>query len=267
MKIILFGSTGMLGNYVKSLLSHNFEVICILRNDFDIESNDWDKLYEILKLVDDEDIIINCAGAIPQKDCPIRKYISLNTLFPFKLAEIIKDKNNCKLIHITTDCVFSGRKGTYYENDIHDAEDIYGISKSLGEPSDACIIRTSIIGEELYGKKSLIEWLKSNKNGIIEGYDKFYWNGITCLEVAKIIENIINNNSYWKGVRHFYSNTLVSKYQLCSIINDVYDLNMNIHKNETIVKNMTLQSKITEPREHICELIKAQHDYIFETIH
>lgn len=265
MKIILFGSTGMLGNYVRTWLANDFEIICILRNEFDIESNDWDKLYEILKIVDDEDIIINCAGAIPQKDCPIRKYISLNTLFPVKLTEIIKDK--CEIIHITTDCVFSGRKGSYYENDIHDAEDIYGISKSLGEPKDACVIRTSIIGEELYGKKSLIEWLKSSKNGDIDGYNNFLWNGITCLEVAKIISNIIKTNTYWKGIRHFYSNTPVSKYQLCSIINDVYELNMNINKNETIVKNMTLLSKITEPREHINELIKTQYDYIFETIH
>jgi dTDP-4-dehydrorhamnose reductase len=258
MKIILFGSTGMLGNYVKSLLSHNFEVVCILRNDFDVESGDWNKLYDILKYLDIDDIIINCAGAIPQKECPIRKYICLNTLFPNKILEFSKNK----FIHITTDCVFSGKKGNYNELDIHDAEDIYGISKSLGEPSDACIIRTSIIGEELYGKKSLIEWLKSCKNGIIEGYDKFYWNGITCLEVAKIIENIIHNNSYWKGVQHFYSNYVVTKYELCSIINLVYNLNITINKNVDVEKNMCLTSKYTNPSRNIKELIQEQFHYI-----
>jgi dTDP-4-dehydrorhamnose reductase len=257
MKIILFGSTGMLGNYVKSWLSRKFEVVCMLRKDFDIETGDWNKLHDILKFLDIDDIIINCAGAIPQKECPIRKYICLNTLFPNKISEFSKNK----FIHISTDCVFSGKKGNYNEFDLHDAEDIYGISKSLGEPSDACIIRTSIIGEELHGKKSLIEWLKSCKNGIIEGYDKFYWNGITCLEVAKIIENIINNNSYWKGVRHFYSNTIVTKCELCSIINEIYQLHISINKNVDVEKNMCLTSKTTTQLKHIKELIQEQFNY------
>jgi dTDP-4-dehydrorhamnose reductase len=152
--------------------------------------------------------------AIPQKNPDIRTYISTNTIFPHKLAEFSKNNGN-KMIHITTDCVFSGKKGNYTETDKHDAEDIYGISKSLGEPIDICIIRTSIIGEEFTGKKSLIEWIKSCKNGRIEGYGKFYWNGITCLELAKIILNIIKTNTYWYGVRHFFA---IQLYQNISYV-------------------------------------------------
>ena len=166
------------------------------------------------------------------------------------------------MIHITTECVFSGKKGGYNENDIHDATDIYGISKSLGEPVDVCIIRTSIIGEELYSKKSLIEWIKSCKNGTIDGYDKFYWNGITCLEVANIIFNIIKTDNYWQGVRHFFCNTTVSKYELCNIINDIYKLNIDIKKNEIVEKNITLYSIYTNNNNYeIYNLIKNQYKY------
>jgi len=261
MKIILFGSTGMLGRYVYSLLKTDFDIICIKRHQFDIESTDWNLLYSVLKnTVEPEDIIINCAGAIPQKNPDIRKYISLNTIFPHKLADFSK-KNGNKMIHITTDCVFSGEKGNYTETDRHDAEDIYGISKSLGEPFDVCIIRTSIIGEELLGKKSLIEWVKSCKNGTIQGYNNFYWNGITCLQLAKIIRNIIKTRAYWNGVRHFFCDSIISKYQLCNMINETYELNIDIKKNMNVCKNMTLSSNYIIPTIDINAGIKEQCMY------
>ena len=261
MKIILFGSTGMLGRYVYNVLKTDLEIICIKRDEFDIESNNWNLLVTILKKnVEKDDIIINCAGAIPQKNPDIRKYISLNTIFPHKLSDF--SKNNCnKMIHITTDCVFSGKKGNYMENDKHDAEDIYGISKSLGEPDDVCIIRTSIIGEEIIGKKSLIEWIKSCKNGTIEGFDRFYWNGITCLEMAKIILNIIKTNTFWNGIRHFYGDSIISKYQLCNMINKIYELNIDIIKNTDTCKIMSLSSKYNISTYNISELIKQQYNY------
>lgn len=264
MKIILFGSTGMLGSYIKKWLLNNTEfvnIMCITRKEFDIESSNWELLFSLLNtLIEVDDVIINCAGAIPQKNPDIRKYINVNTIFPHKLSEFVKLKGN-PFIHITTDCVFSGKKISYNENDIHDAEDIYGISKSLGEPIDACIIRTSIIGEEKYGKKSLLEWVKSCKNTTIEGYNHFFWNGITCLELAKTIAIIIENQSYWKGVRHFFSSSTVSKYQLCNIINDIYDLQIVIKENPSVKKNMSLSSIYTNPLRDIQELIKEQYLY------
>jgi len=242
MKIILFGSNGMLGNYVNNFLSKFHEIICITRNVFDIETCEWEKLDSILsKNIGPNDIIINCAGAIPQRNTSIRKYIILNTIFPIKINELSK-KIGCKFIHITTDCVFSGKDGNYIEDSIHDAEDIYGISKSLGEEKSMCIIRTSIIGEELYNKNSLIEWVMKQKNGIINGYSNFFWNGVTCLQLAKIINQIINNNLYWEGIRHFNSPDTVSKYELCCFINEIYDLNIMINKQEEPFKNMTISS-------------------------
>ena len=243
MKIIIFGSTGMLGNYVNTYLSQYFNVYCINRKDFNIELSDWMKLEEIIKSISNkDDIIINCAGAIPHQNSNTRKYIILNTLFPHKLFEISK-KYFLEFIHISTDCVFSGKEGNYHENSIHDSDDIYGITKSLGEDKSMCIIRTSIIGEEIYNKNSLIEWVIKQKNGIINGYDNVFWNGITCLQLSKIIKQIVSNKMYWKGIRHFYSPEIISKNELCNLINQIYKLNITIlNKNYIKNKNMSLSS-------------------------
>ena len=116
----------------------------------------------------------------------------------------------------------------YDENSKHDETSIYGVSKSLGEVGNACIIRTSIIGEELSNKKSLLEWVRNHRNGTINGYLNHYWNGVTCLTLAKIIKRIIDEGIYWKGVRHIYSPNIVSKYELCCYINQIYQLDINI---------------------------------------
>ena len=243
MKIILFGSTGMLGRYVYLNLKNGYNVICIKREQFDIENDEWSKLqYLLCDNLKENDIIINCAGIIPQKikNDNFKTYIRVNTLFPHKLNEI-SQKIRCRFIHITTDCVFDGSKGNYSVNDIHTAKDIYGISKSQGEPEEATIIRTSIIGEELYGKKSLIEWVKSRENCTINGYTNHYWNGVTCFELAKYINNIINKNVFWSGVRHIFSPNIVTKYDLCCYINEIYNLNIEVLPIQTdLQKNMTL---------------------------
>ena len=242
MKAIIFGKTGMLGNYVYKTLMTDYEVISIDRADFDIECCDWNKLDDKIKIYSKNDVIINCIGSIPQRKPNIRQLIIVNTIFPLKLNEIAK-KYELKIIHITTDCVFSGKKGNYNENDIHDCEDNYGITKSLGENIEGCIIRTSIIGEEINNKLSLLEWVKGNKNKTITGYTNFYWNGVTCLTLSKIIKDIINNDKYWSGVKHVYSPNIVSKFELCNMINKIYELNINIVEveiNET--KYMTLST-------------------------
>jgi dTDP-4-dehydrorhamnose reductase len=244
MNILLFGSTGMLGKYVYEILKVEYNIICISRQDYDIENDDYIKLQTIIekRLVNKNDIIINCAGIIPQKykNDNYKTYIKVNSLFPHKLNEL-SIKNGYNFIHITTDCVFDGSKGNYSVNDIHSAKNIYGITKSLGEPHEATIIRSSIIGEELTGKKSLIEWVKSNKDGSLKGFTNHYWNGITCLTMANLIKDIIDKNQFWRGVKHIFSPNTVTKYELCCYINQVYNLNINIEKYEdSICKNMTL---------------------------
>ena len=246
MKILLFGSTGMLGNYVFNILKVNYDVICITRTEYDIVNDEWDKLKIIFENnLNENDIIINCAGIIPQKynDENIRTYIKVNTIFPHKLNEFAK-LYNIKFIHITTDCVYDGSNGNYIVGDLHSAKNIYGITKSLGEPHEATVIRTSIIGEELSGKKSLIEWVKSNKNGKINGFINHYWNGVTCFTLSNIIKKIIKENLFWNGVKHIHSPNIVTKYDLCCYINEIYNLNIEINKSEDVIKkNMTLLDK------------------------
>jgi dTDP-4-dehydrorhamnose reductase len=244
MKVVLFGSTGMLGRYVHKILDENHQIICITRADFDICSDSWEKLTGIIKnTLNQGDLIINCAGSIPQKynSDNYKQFIRVNSLFPHKLNDIAKH-NNYRFIHVTTDCVFDGKEGNYALEHAHTAKDIYGISKSLGEPDDyATIIRTSIIGEELSGKRSFIEWIKSNRGKTINGFTNHYWNGVTCLTVAKIIKQVINDDCFWKGVRHICSPNAVTKYELCEIVNDAYKLNIEIlPREDTVMKNMTL---------------------------
>lgn len=255
----------MLGQYVYKVLTKDYSVVCIKRDIFDIEKDSWHKLESSLITLEKDDIVINCAGTIPQKVSltDYRQYIRVNTLFPHKLNEISKVKN-AKFIHITTDCVFDGLKGSYTENDKHTATNIYGISKSEGEPEDATIIRTSIIGEEVSGKKSLLEWVKSKKNGKINGYKNHYWNGITCLTLANFIKNIIDDNNFWKGIRHVFSPDIVSKYDLCCYINEIYDLNIDIESYEDLVsKNMTLTGNNKFITSNIYDQIKEQYKFKF----
>ena len=218
MKIFIFGSNGMLGNYLTQYLSSTFEVVPITRNEVDL-TKDFSLISEKYQF-NEHDVIINAAGIIKQRNYSSDELIKVNSLFPHFLSTL-----GCSVIHITTDCVFSGKGGSYTEDSHHDCIDDYGKSKSLGECGDLTIIRTSIIGEEVENKKSLIEWVKSNQNTNINGYLNHFWNGVTCLELSKQIETIIKTNSYWKGVRHYFSPDTVSKYQLVSDINEIYNLN------------------------------------------
>ena len=248
MNIFIFGSNGMLGNYVKLYLSQFYNVISFTRKDYDLSNISINSLSNFLKSynINKKDVFINCAGTIPhsskQRIIYNRLYFTINSIFPIILSQIC-EKFDTKLIHITTDCVFSGKEGNYNENSIHDETNDYGLSKSLGEICNATIIRTSIIGEEKINKRSLLEWVISNKNKEINGYDNHYWNGVTCLQLAKIIKEIIHTNNYWLGVHHIFSPRSLSKYELISIINEIYCLNIKINKYKTEEKcDKTLKS-------------------------
>jgi dTDP-4-dehydrorhamnose reductase len=234
MKIVIPGANGMLGKYFCLFLSKKYNVIPITRQDIDLyktNSNNIKKFFT--DIISKDDVILNAAGIIKQRIFDIQEMIKVNSVFPHVLNDI-KTSTGCNIIHITTDCVFSGNKGNYVETDKHDCLDEYGKTKSLGENNNNCNIRTSIIGEELYNKKSLIEWVKNNQNKEITGYMNHFWNGVTCLELAKFIdENILQSKNFWSGTRHIYSPNTVSKYELVNLINDVYNLNIKIIETNT----------------------------------
>ena len=246
MKVFIFGSNGMLGNYIKSYLEQYYKICNLTRTDYDLSKLNINSLEKLLlnEYLEKGDIIINCAGVIPQaskqRGLDTRLYFTINSLFPVILSQIC-DKIGAKMIHITTDCVFSGKNGLYNELSEHDETNDYGMSKSLGELCNATIIRTSIIGEELTNKRSLLEWVKSNKGKEINGFVNHFWNGVTCLELSKIIYKIINKKLYWEGVRHIFSPKSVSKFELVSMINEVYDLTIKIipYETEKVDKTIT----------------------------
>lgn len=268
--IMVFGANGMLGRYITRYFetTTNFHVVQVNRDVCDATKVTHDDLINLLHTYYNHDhdhiVVVNCIGIIPQRNSisDIRSYIKVNTLFPHLLWQCCSETNN-KLIHISTDCVYSGSKGNYIESDQHDEQNIYGLSKSLGEPSnDATVIRTSIIGEELQNKRSLLEWARSNDGKTIDGYTNHYWNGVTCLQLAKIIHHMINSNIFWKGVRHIYSPKSMSKYELVRAISNAFKFKINVNPIQVTYTDKTLSSSydliavIPDLEEQLADLVK-----------
>lgn len=268
-KIFIFGANGMLGRYLHTYFKKytSYDIIPIIKNDFNITTSiAYLEDFLISKNIDNKTCIINCVGLIPQRvttnnTISLNDYFLVNSIFPQLLCKY-SNKYLCKMIQPTTDCVFSGSKGLYIETDFHDEKGVYGVSKSLGENLNCTIIRTSIIGEEVRNKYSFLEWVKNSK-GTIQGYNNHLWNGITCLEYAKIIYNIIQNDLFWIGIRHIYSPEAKSKYDLCCIIKEVYNLPIDIIKkedgnlvNKTLSSIYPLSFKIPSLEKQIFELKK-----------
>jgi len=233
-KIAILGSTGMLGNAVaKHFLDTEHEIITTYRGqNGDLcaggEKYYYDPTVDNVRLPFSCDYVINCIGTIkPFIEDDKVKSIYLNSVFPRELADFC-EKKDIKLIHITTDCVFSGATGAYSENSDHDCPDFYGKTKSLGEPENCMVLRTSIIGEEIHKDASLIAWVKSMAGKEINGYTNHYWNGVTTNQYAKICDHIIEDDLYTKGLFHIHSNT-VSKFELVTQINNRFNLGIKIH--------------------------------------
>jgi dTDP-4-dehydrorhamnose reductase len=250
--ILVLGTSGMLGSMVFDYLSRNpnFEVYGTVRNEkfleerlFLFDANEIsrlkDKQFTDLKI----EYFINCIGItkpFSKDDDPIgvKRAISINADFPWKLSSYAKS-NNIKLIQIGTDCVYSGKKGKYNENDLHDPLDVYGKTKSLGEVFDGSmlIIRCSIVGPEFKKEKNfLLEWFLNQPNeGKIGGFEHHIWNGVTTLQFAQLCEEIIQSESYDRLVKksyihHYVPNNTVNKYQLMHIFNDIFEKKLEIDR-------------------------------------
>ena len=242
MKILIFGANGMIGSFLTFYLKEH-EIIPVTRKEYDINNMTIDSLYDFI-LGKEIDLIINCAGVVPsfkQRDLNSRLYFTVNSIFPIVLGTICK-LYNIRMIHITTSHIFSGKRGNYTEKDIPDEIDDYGVSRSLGDLSNVTIIRTSVIGEEINNKRCLLEWIISNKGGEIDGYTNHFWNGITNLQLGKIIKQMIEENIFWRGVRHIFSPRKISKFELISLINNFYNLNINVKEKEGSMVDKTIKT-------------------------
>jgi dTDP-4-dehydrorhamnose reductase len=255
-RVLVLGTTGMLGAMVWQYLRANQSLLTAAaargrhgpaadEHGFllDAERDLGPQLEPILGQFA-ADYVINCIGIINiycrDNDRPgTLRAVRVNALFPHLLcAELGRLRPKCRVLHITTDCVFSGRMGKYDESAVHDPVDFYGKSKSLGEViADSWLnIRCSIIGPEVKNRKSLLEWfLAQPTGGSVPGFTHHLWNGVTTLQYAQFCENIIQEKRF-EALRqvhhtlHFVPNETVSKYELLQLFNEVYQRGITVER-------------------------------------
>ena len=233
MRVLVIGSNGMAGHVIVKYLKKQGHVVCtIARSNADIVM-DIENTVEVQKLKElvDFDFVINCIGLLVKdsNDRPDRAVL-INSWFPHYLEQVFANSNT-KIVHLSTDCVFDGKKGNYIETDAHTETNSYGKSKSLGEINNAKDItfRMSIIGPEIKATGTgLFQWIASNPQHELQGWDNAWWNGITTLELAKCINQYMQNPKI-TGVYHLVNNeNKINKYDLLCKINEVYSFNKTI---------------------------------------
>lgn len=236
-KVVIIGSNGMAGHLISDYLTLNpkFEIVKVARDssikktDFKIDVSDFNALDELIANLK-PDYVINAIGVLnaDAENNPDRAVL-LNSYFPHFLAKIC-DKYESRLFHISTDCVFNGKKGSYLENDFKDGIGFYAQSKALGEVNyrNHITIRTSIIGPDIKRNGiGLLNWILL-QNGEINGYSEAFWGGVTTLELAKAIEFFIMQNIDGVNIYHLTNSEKISKFDLLRIINEVFNLKLNI---------------------------------------
>jgi dTDP-4-dehydrorhamnose reductase len=234
-KVIVIGSKGMAGHVILQFLKETglYDLVDISRDASFFPSSyhvDLSRLQELDSIVRAEspDVVINCVGILNQvAEQNPDSAVFFNSYFPHFLAKAGK-RNQFKLIHISTDCVFSGKKGSYKEDDLKDGIGFYAQSKALGEVNydNHLTLRTSIIGPELKTDGiGLFHWFMKQK-GEVKGFTKAYWSGITTIELAKGIHSAINEDL--SGLYHLVNGEKISKYELLYLINNAFDRELTI---------------------------------------
>jgi dTDP-4-dehydrorhamnose reductase len=226
MKVAVLGANGMAGHVVARWLEESGHEVWrhMGSSDADFYKNP-DQLEPLLKRVG-ADVVVNCIGVLvaAAAENPERASV-LNSALPLALS-----KFSPRLLHLSTDCVFSGDRGSYVETDTPDAKYIYGVSKRMGEVDNErdCTVRVSIIGPELREGTGLLEWVR-RQTGFVNGYANAFWNGITTLELAKFIQRFVEDEKDdVHGIVHLRCERAVSKLELVRTISEVYGLDLKV---------------------------------------
>jgi dTDP-4-dehydrorhamnose reductase len=259
-KILVLGATGMLGNAVFRYMSDDpeLQVWGTIQNATgkryftetlqpyliaNVNVLDFDTLAGVFEQIR-PNAVVNCIGLIKQladaKD-PLSA-LPINAMLPHRLAKICA-LSGARLIHVSTDCVFSGRAGMYTETDPSDADDLYGKSKYIGELHDsphAITLRTSIIGHELSSRVGLIDWFLAQE-GSVKGYAKAVFSGLPTVELARIIRTFVLTNPDLSGLYHV-SAAPIDKYSLLRLVAEVYQKTVAIVPNEAVRIDRSLDS-------------------------
>jgi dTDP-4-dehydrorhamnose reductase len=238
MKLLVLGSSGMLGHKLCQVALRNIETVGVGR-----ELVDARDIRTVERVIADigPDVVVNCIGIVKQSPLAqsLLTTITVNALFPHQLAAICREAGT-RLIHLSTDCVFSGREGMYSETDIPDPIDSYGMAKLLGEVGEpALTIRTSMVGRELGSAKGLLEWFLSQRGKTVRGYRRAIFSGFTTTALSKIIVETIIPHHELQGVWHVAS-IPISKYELLTKLNEAYSVGAEIVPDNEVVCDRSL---------------------------
>lgn len=283
MNILILGASGMLGNAMMRILSEksDWQVYGTIRSEgvkrfFSSEIADqlisgvdvehYDSLVQAFIKVRPS-VVINCIGLIKQladADDPLQA-LPINALLPHRLARLC-ELSGARLVHMSTDCVFSGNKGNYRESYPSDAGDLYGRSKFLGEVDypHAVTLRTSIIGHEFQGTNGLIGWFMSQQ-GSCKGYTRAIFSGLPTVVLAQIIRDIVIPRSDLSGVYHVAAKP-ISKYDLLNLVAKVYGKQIDIEPDDKLVIDRSLNAdRFEEATGYVApdwpELLRLMHQY------
>jgi dTDP-4-dehydrorhamnose reductase len=258
MKILVLGASGMIGSVMLRTLASNtkLNVIGAVRSEkhseqfrgvlaklvFGADLFNVDHIARLFREVR-PDVVVNCAGLTKHLlagNDPIPA-LTMNALLPHRLAELC-DISTSRLIHISTDCVFSGKKGNYLEDDQPDATDVYGKTKHLGEVSGPGLVtlRTSTIGHEWKSQHGLLEWFLAQNQCL--GYRKAIFSGLPSLEFAKVVRDFVIPNISLEGLYHVGGNP-IDKDSLLRIISKVYGKQIQIETDDCVVIDRSLDSR------------------------
>lgn len=266
-RVTIISPTGMVGSMVYNILKDHYKLVLVYRDEsklrllnktygkvknhkrilFDLSDiyKDYSEGFptssigknteRLIKTIGQVDAIINCAGIIKQYCLTKSREVTvfINAILPHILNAIYKEK----LIHISTDCVFNGISGAPYdEKSPKTPNDLYGLTKSLGEPSEnSLVLRTSYVGPEIANFVSLLEWFKKQEGKTIQGFTNHIWNGITTKQFAIICDRIIRNRQSFppNGLFHIFS-TPVTKYEMLSKFKEKFKVNVTIKPSKAV---------------------------------
>ncbi len=260
MRVLVIGASGMIGNTVLRVLSEKaeWEVFGTIRSKrnklffaasiderlvagIDVEHPD-----SLVKVLDQlrPNVVVNCAGLTkhkPEADDPLVS-IPINTLMPHRLAGLCK-LIGARLIHVSTDCVFSGARGGYIEEDFPDARDVYGKSKALGEVlyPHTITLRTSTLGHELQSKYGLLDWFLSQE-GQCMGYSRAIFSGLPTVVFAQVVRDVVIPKGELSGLYHVAAKP-IDKYELLKLIANVYGKTIDIVPDNKLVIDRSLDAK------------------------
>ena len=255
-RVLVLGGAGMLGHkLVQTLAARGMWVAATVRSAASLDSPaaratlaSADRIFNAVDVLQDDqlvrtlaaaepEVVVNAVGIIKQIDAAKDPVVSIatNALLPHRIAAQCS-RLGARLIHFSTDCVFSGRNGPYAEDRPADPEDLYGRSKLLGEPSgQRCLtIRTSIVGRELRARAGLVEWFMSQRGGSATGYAKALYSGLTTAALADLVARLIVEQPDLDGLWHLSSDA-ISKYELLSLINHHFHLGVALARDESLV--------------------------------